>query len=77
MALFHWIGHIIRRVIALAERLATAALIGVVTLFAASLDFALGIVARLYDRFDAGFADLAAESRRRRAAKGKVAAPAE
>lgn len=73
MALFHWIG----RLFAFAERLAAAALIGSVTLFAASLDVALGIVSRLYDRFNAGFSDLAAESRRRREARGRVAAPAE
>lgn len=73
MALFHWIG----RVIAGAWRLAMAAFIGVVTLFGATLDFALGLVSRLYDRFDAGFSDLAAESRQRRAAKTRVAAPAE
>ena len=73
MALFHWIG----RVISGAWRLAVTAFFGVVTLFGASLDFALGIVAQLYDRFDAGFAELAAESRERRAAKGRVAAPAE
>jgi len=73
MALFHWIG----RVIAGAWRLAIAAFIGVVTLFGATLDFALGLVSRLYDRFDAGFSDLAAESRQRRAAKTRVAAPAE
>lgn len=73
MALFRWI----RRIIAGAETLAAAAFIGVVTLFSASLDFALGIVARLYDRFDAGFSELAAESRERRAAKAEVAAPAE
>jgi hypothetical protein len=77
MALFHWIGRVIRRVFAFAERLAAAALIGAVTLFSLSLDFTLGIVARLYDRFDAGFSDLAAESRRRKGAKGRVAAPAE
>lgn len=73
MALFHWIG----RVIAGAWRLAMAAFIGVVTLFGATLDFALGLVSRLYDRFDAGFSDLAAQSRQRRAAKAQVAAPAE
>ncbi len=73
MALFHWIG----RVIAGAWRLAEAAFIGVVTLFGASLDVALGLVATLYDRFDAGFSNLAADSRRRRAAKDRVAAPAE
>jgi hypothetical protein len=73
MALFHWIG----RVIAGAWRLAMAAFIGVVTLFGATLDFALGLVSRLYDKFDAGFSDLAAESRQRRAAKTRVAAPAE
>ncbi len=72
MALFHWIG----RVIAGAWRLAMAAFIGVVTLFGATLDFALGLVSRLYDKFDAGFSDLAAESRQRRAAKTRVAAPA-
>ena len=71
MALFHWIG----RIITGAWRLALAVFIGVVTLFGASLDFALGLVAQLYDRFDAGFSDLAAESRRRRAAKERVAAP--
>ncbi|MCJ2011589.1 hypothetical protein [Methylobacterium sp. J-076] len=71
MALFHWIGRVLKG----AERLAAAAFIGVVTLFAASLDFALGIVTRLYDRFDAGFSDLAAQSRQRRTAKGEVAAP--
>ncbi len=73
MALFHWIG----RVIVGAWRLAMAAFIGVVTLFGATLDFALGLVSRLYDKFDAGFSDLAAESRQRRAAKTRVAAPAE
>lgn len=73
MALFHWIG----RVFTLVERLAAAALIGTVTLFAASLDFALRIVTRLYDRFDGGFSELAAEARRRKAMKGEVAAPAE
>ncbi len=73
MALFHWIGC----VIAGAWRLAMAAFIGVVTLFGATLDFALGLVSRLYDRFDVGFSDLAAESRQRRAAKTRVAAPAE
>lgn len=73
MALFHWIGH----VIAGAWRLAMAAFIGVVTLFGATLDFALGLVSRLYDRFDVGFSDLAAESRQRRTAKTRVAAPAE
>lgn len=73
MALFHWIG----RIIAGAWRLAVKAFLGVVTLFGASLDIALGIVAQLYDRFDAGFSDLAAESRRRKGAKGRVAAPAE
>ncbi len=73
MALFHWIG----RVIAGAWRLAMAAFIGVVTLFGATLDLVLGVVSRLYERFDAGFSDLAAQSRQRRAAKGKVAAPAE
>ncbi len=71
MALFHWIG----RIITGAWRLALAAFIGVVTLFGATLDFALNIVAQLYDRFDAGFSELAAESRRRRAAKTRVAAP--
>ncbi len=73
MALFHWIG----RIITGAWRLALAAFIGVVTLFGATLDFALNIVAQLYDRFDAGFTELAAESRQRRAAKTRVAAPAE
>ena len=73
MALFHWIG----RIATGAWRVAMAAFIGVVTLFGASLDLALGLVGRLYDRFDAGFSDLAAESRRRRAAKAQVAAPAE
>ena len=73
MALFHWIG----RVISGAWRLAVTAFFGVVTLFGASLDFALGLVSRLYDRFDAGFSDLAAQSRRRRGAKDRVAAPAE
>jgi hypothetical protein len=73
MALFHWIG----RIVAGAERLAGAALVGVVTLFSASLDFALGLVTRLYERFDGGFADLAAESRRRKGAETRVAAPAE
>jgi len=73
MALFHWIG----RVISGAWRVAMAAFIGVVTLFGATLDFALGLVSRLYDKFDAGFSDLAAESRQRRAAKTRVAAPAE
>jgi hypothetical protein len=71
MALFHWIG----RIITGAWRLALAAFIGVVTLFGATLDFALNIVAQLYDRFDAGFSELAAESRQRRAAKTRVAAP--
>lgn len=73
MALFHWIG----RIIAGAERLAGAALVGVVRLFAGSLDFTLGLVTRLYERFDGGFADLAAESRRRKGAETRVAAPAE
>ncbi len=71
MALFHWIG----RIITGAWRLALAVFIGVVTLFGATLDFALNIVAQLYDRFDAGFSELAAESRQRRAAKTRVAAP--
>ncbi len=71
MALFHWIGRVVR----FCERLGAAAFIGVVTLFSVTLDFALGIVTRLYDRFDQGFSDLAAESRRRKAAKGEVAEP--
>jgi hypothetical protein len=73
MALFHWIG----RVIAGAWRLAVKAFFAGVTLFGASLDFTLGIVALLYDRFDAGFSELAAESRQRKGAKARVAAPAE
>ncbi|GJD34353.1 hypothetical protein [Methylobacterium aerolatum] len=73
MAVFHWIG----RIVAGAGHLAKVAVLGVVALFSASLDMVLGLVARLYDRFDTGFSDLAAESRARKGAKGRVAAPAE
>ncbi|MGC5779722.1 hypothetical protein [Methylobacterium sp. NFXW15] len=73
MALFHWIGRIVR----FAGHLAATAFFKVVILFGASLDLVLALVTRAYERFDGGFSDLAAESRRRRAAKVRVAAPAE
>ncbi len=52
-----------------AGHLAATAFIKVVTLFGASLYLVLALVTWAYERFDGGFSDLAAESRRRRAAR--------
>ncbi|WCS27769.1 hypothetical protein LOK46_13395 [Methylobacterium sp. NMS14P] len=65
--MFRWIG----RVIAWVGRLFVSVCIGAVALFARSLDFMLGVVTRLYERFDAGWNRLSSEARERHAREGR------
>ncbi|MBE7178824.1 MAG: hypothetical protein INR69_20655 [Mucilaginibacter polytrichastri] len=67
MRIFRWFG----RVIAWTGRCAISVFMGGVALFGAALDFMLGIVGRLYDRFDTGWSRLASEARQRHVREGR------
>ncbi|MDP4026835.1 hypothetical protein Q8W71_31235 [Methylobacterium sp. NEAU 140] len=64
---FRWLGRLLSGV----GHIATRAVIGSVALFSVVLDLLLGIVARLYDRFDAEWARMAREADERRTRDGR------